>query len=112
MTDNVYYYEPSDPAIQRVIESECPTCEGTGIAPNVIYTPDLVEGVDFEWCETCGGIGEVEEVVEYDPYENADDLVDDFALLGAAIAKERGLSPASPVEAAAIGAQALWDTLG
>ena len=67
MTDNIYYYEPPDPAIQRVIDSECPTCEGTGIAPNVIYTPDLVEGVDFEWCETCAGTGEVEEIVESTP---------------------------------------------
>lgn len=76
MIDNIYYHEPPDPVIQRVIDSECPTCKGTGIAPNVIYTPNLVEGVDFEWCETCDGTGEVEEVVEYDPYENADEWWD------------------------------------
>ena len=115
MTDNIYYYEPPDPAIQRVIDSECPTSKGTGIAPNVIYTPDLVEGVDFEWCETCDGTGEVEEVVEYDPYEKDDDLAsvaEELAALGAIIAKERSLSLASTTDAAVIGAQAFWDSLG
>lgn len=51
----------------------CPDCGGTGIDKETVWTPDLV---DFEWCPRCDGTGTVEEPVEHDPYENADEWYD------------------------------------